>query len=153
MTQIHREALVPYTPKQMFDLVVDVEAFPNYFDWCERAEVKYLNDTTLEGRLFLKYGALRTSFATRNVLTEPSEMTLTSIDGPFKSLDGVFRFDPLGDEANPQGCKVTLELSFSMSNPLLGAAIGLGFGKLADRMVDDFVAVAHRHYQQNNEPS
>lgn len=146
MTDIFREALVPYTPQQMFDLVVHVAAFPDYFDWCERVEVKHIDANTLEGRLFVKYGALKTSFATRNTTEPPHVMTMTSIDGPFKSLDGVFRFTPLGDEDAPQGCKVSLALSFSMGNALLSAAIGLGFSKLADRMVDDFVKAAHKVY-------
>ncbi|TCV91173.1 ribosome-associated toxin RatA of RatAB toxin-antitoxin module [Luteibacter rhizovicinus] len=141
MIQIRRSALVPYTPAQMFDLVNDVEAYPKRFAWCDAAHVIERDGNVLVARLDLKFAGLRQSFTTRNVAERPERMTMKFVEGPFKSLDGVFGFHPLG----ASGCKVSLELDFEYSG-LGGSVLKLGFQGLANRMVDDFCDEARRTY-------
>ncbi|MBB3228820.1 ribosome-associated toxin RatA of RatAB toxin-antitoxin module [Luteibacter sp. Sphag1AF] len=141
MIEIRRSALVPYTPAQMFDLVNDVEAYPKRFPWCDAAHVIEQNDDVLVARLDLKFAGLRQSFTTRNTPRRPEKLTMKFVEGPFKSLDGVFGFQALGDT----GCKVSLALDFEYSG-LGGSVLKLGFQALANRMVDDFCDEARRTY-------
>jgi ribosome-associated toxin RatA of RatAB toxin-antitoxin module len=140
--QIHRHALVRYTPEQMFDLVNDVEAYPRRFPWCLGAHVIERDDQHLVARLDLRFAGVTQHFSTRNTLDRPHSIRMHFVDGPFDWLHGVWSFTPLGDA----GCKVALDLDFEVSNKLTGFAFGLGFKKLADRMVDDFSAEAKRVY-------
>jgi len=169
--QIHRHALVRYTPEQMFDLVNDVEAYPRRFPWCLGAHVTEHDDQHLVARLDLRFAGVTQHFSTRNTLDRPHSIRMQFVHGPFDWLHGVWTFTPLGgktpssgpaDDALPQaeegntvrpaaantfqGCKVALDLDFEVSNKLTGFAFGLGFKKLADRMVDDFCAEARRAY-------
>ena len=140
--EIRRSALVRYSPAQMFDLVNEVEAYPKRFAWCAGAAVLDRGEGTLTARLDLRFAGLTTSLTTRNTLTPPSEIRMAFVDGPFRSLSGLWTFQALGEE----GCKVGLVLDFDYAGVLAAPALRLGFQGLADRMVDDFCREAQRAY-------
>jgi ribosome-associated toxin RatA of RatAB toxin-antitoxin module len=140
--EIRRSALVRYSPVQMFDLVNDVEAYPKRFPWCVGAQVLERTEDVLVARLDLKYAGFRQSFTTRNTTTPPSRLHMSLVDGPFRSLDGVWDFIALGDA----GSKVSFALDFDYASKLVGSALKLGFQGLASRMVEDFCKEAERTY-------
>ncbi len=142
MIEIRRSALVKYSPAQMFDLVHDVEAYPKRFAWCAGAEVLEHQDDVLVARLDLKFAGLRQSFTTRNTIDPPRRLHMSLVDGPFKSLDGIWDFIALGDA----GCKIAFALDFEYAGRLGGSALKLGFQGVAGRMVDDFCREADRVY-------
>ncbi|GAA0915899.1 type II toxin-antitoxin system RatA family toxin [Luteibacter anthropi] len=142
MIEIRRSAIVPFTPAQMFDLVNDVEAYPKRFGWCDAATViEREDDKVLLARLDLKFAGMKQNFTTRNTMERPERLTMKFVEGPLRSLDGVFSFQPLGD----LGCKISLELDFDYAG-LGGSVLKLGFQQLANRMVDDFCEEARRQY-------
>lgn len=116
----------------MFALVNDIEAYPDYMDGCYGAQVLARGDDWLEARLTLGLAGKQQSFVTRNRLRPPHTMTLELVDGPFKAFSGQWQFTPLGET----GCKVSLELSFTFSNPLLGMMAGKLFEKMAASQVE-----------------
>jgi ribosome-associated toxin RatA of RatAB toxin-antitoxin module len=140
--EIRRSALVKYSPAQMFDLVNEVEAYPKRFPWCAGAEVLERGKDMLVARLDLKFAGLRQSFTTRNTVDPPRRLQMCLVDGPFRSLDGVWDFTALGDA----GSKIAFALDFEYSGRLGGSALKLGFQGLASRMVDDFCREAERVY-------
>ncbi|HET7929896.1 MAG TPA: type II toxin-antitoxin system RatA family toxin [Rhodanobacteraceae bacterium] len=169
--KIHRQALVRFTPEQMFDLVNDVEAYPRRFHWCLGAKVSEHDGEHLVARLDLRFAGITQHFSTRNTLDRPSTIKMQFVDGPFDWLHGVWQFTPLGGAlppsgpagqlppqageagvaqpavaGTPSGTKVALDLDFEVSNRLTGFAFRIGFQKLADRMVDDFCDEAKRAY-------
>lgn len=143
MIEIRRQALVRYTPEQMFDLVNDVEAYPTRFSWCVGAHVlEREGDTELTARLDLRLAGISHGFTTHNTLERPHRLHVNLVEGPLHSLQGDWRFEALGAD----GCKIALALDFDYSGRLAGAALRLGFNVLANRMVDDFCAVARKVY-------
>ena len=142
MIEIRRSALVNYSPAQMFDLVNDVEAYPKRFPWCAGAEVLERGDDVLVATLDLKFAGFRQSFTTRNAINPPTRLHMSLVDGPFRSLDGVWEFVALGNA----GCKISFALDFDYAGRLGSGAIKLGFQGLANRMVDDFCREAERVY-------
>ena len=142
MIEIRRSALVKYSPSQMFDLVNDVEAYPKRFPWCAGAEIIEHDDTALVARLDLKFAGFRYQFTTRNTAHAPDRLHMALVDGPLRSLDGVWDFIALGAD----GTKIALKLDFDYAGRLGGLAFKLGFQGLANRMVDDFCREAERAY-------
>lgn len=142
MIEIRRSALVKYSPAQMFDLVNDVEAYPKRFPWCAGAEVLDRQEGVLVARLDLKFAGFRQSFTTRNTVDPPARLQMSLVNGPFRSLEGVWDFMALGDA----GCKVAFALDFDYAGRLGGGALKLGFQGLAGRMVDDFCREAEHVY-------
>ena len=136
-----RTALVAFSPAQMYALVADVERYPSHFDWCDSAQVVGSGDS-LQATLTLRVLGMSLSFTTENRGDPPARLDLRLVEGPFRSLDGHWQFDPIGDA----GCRVTLDLSFDVGPGMLGHALALGFRAVADRMVDDFCRAARRLY-------
>jgi ribosome-associated toxin RatA of RatAB toxin-antitoxin module len=140
--EIRRSALVKYSPAQMFDLVNEVEAYPKRFPWCAAAEIIESQNNVLVARLDLKFAGFHQSFTTRNTVEPPKRLQMDLVDGPFRSLEGVWDFIALGDA----GCKVAFALDFDYAGRLGGSALKLGFQGLAGRMVGDFCREAERVY-------
>jgi ribosome-associated toxin RatA of RatAB toxin-antitoxin module len=140
--EIRRSALVKYSPAQMFDLVNEVEAYPKRFPWCAAAEILESQNNVLVARLDLKFAGFHQSFTTRNTVEPPKRLQMDLVDGPFRSLEGVWDFIALGDA----GCKVAFALDFDYAGRLGGTALKLGFQGLAGRMVSDFCREAERVY-------
>lgn len=133
MPDVHRFALVPHSPQQMFDLVQDVASYPNFLSWVDQASVHEQTDSLQKATLGLNLAGLRPEFTTTNRLHAPSVVEMTLLEGPFRALAGQWRFEPMGF-----GTKVSLDLHFEMNQGLLSSALSRSFGKVADRMVDDF---------------
>ena len=98
MRRVARSALVPYQAKEMFDLVDDVEAYPGFLPWCHRSEVLSRSDETVEATLELQKGAVSKTFSTRNTLQPGKAIDIALLGGPFRHLQGGWRFDQLGDD-------------------------------------------------------
>ncbi|AQT61509.1 type II toxin-antitoxin system RatA family toxin [Cellvibrio sp. PSBB023] len=141
--KVERSALVNYSAQQMFDLINDIEAYPQFMDGCTGARILARGDDWVEARLELSKAGVSQSFVTRNQLQPPLSMTLNLVDGPFKYLRGEWRFSPLGDSA----CKVSFTLEFELQNRLLGLAVGKLFEAVSNRQVDALCARAKALYQ------
>ena len=129
---VNRSALVNYSAQQMFDLVNDIEAYPQYMDGCVGAKVLKREGDWLEARLELSKAGVSQSFVTRNQLQAPESMSMTLVDGPFKYLKGCWRFTALNETA----CKVSFDLEFELQSRLLGMAVGKLFEAVASKQVD-----------------
>lgn len=138
VTQIRRSALVAQPAARLYDLVADVERYPQRFRWCAGAAVQPVDEATVVARLDLRFAGVNASFATRNVHQPGARIDLTLVEGPFRSLQGAWTFDPLGEA----GCRIGLFLDFEFAGRFVGGALASGFQGLADRMVDEFVRVA-----------
>ncbi len=88
MTTISRSALLPYSADQVFELINDVSAYPQFMDGCVGAEVLSESDDAMVARLDLSRAGVRQSFTTRNALQRPIEIKLELVDGPFEAFTG-----------------------------------------------------------------
>lgn len=140
MTVILRSALVPFSAEAMYQLVNDIEAYPQFMDGCVGAQILARSDDSVEARLDLAKGRLRYSFTTRNRLLPPERIELSLVEGPFESFNGSWSFRTLGEDA----CKVELQLSFEMSGRLMNFAARKMFDGIANQMVDALVKRAHQ---------
>ncbi len=144
MTVVNKSALVPYTAQEMFDLVADIESYPQFLPWCGGARVLSRADGVVTAAVDIAYSGVNKSFTTRNYHTPPQRIQMELLDGPFKRLDGVWHFEAL-DAAH---CKIALLLEFEFANMLLALALNSTFSKIADSMVDSFLRRAIEVYGQ-----
>lgn len=142
MRQVDREALVPYSAQQMFDLVDDIESYPQFLPWCRVAKVLQRRPEEVIAMLQIHKGALHTRFTTRNQLEPPRAIHLRLVEGPFSSLDGEWRFEQIADK----GCRVALELRFAFANPLNAWLLEPVFEHSCATLVDAFVKRARTMY-------
>jgi ribosome-associated toxin RatA of RatAB toxin-antitoxin module len=142
MTRIVRSALLPYPAAHVFELVNDVERYPEFIPWCTGAEVMTTDVSTVVAALTVQQGRIRERFVTRNSLRFPERIELTLVEGPFRRFAGLWSFTRLGDA----GCKVELDLDFEMSFGLVQKAFGGFFGRAAGSLVDAFCERARALY-------
>ncbi|MCO6413468.1 MAG: type II toxin-antitoxin system RatA family toxin [Thiogranum sp.] len=134
MTTINKSALVPYSPAQMFDLVDNIDAYPEFLPWCRSTRVISRDEDLVRATIELSKGGVDKAFTTANRNQKNKMIEIRLVDGPFKRLDGFWRFDPLGDE----GCKISLDLEFEFSSRMLGMVVGPVFSQIANSLVDAF---------------
>jgi ribosome-associated toxin RatA of RatAB toxin-antitoxin module len=132
--EIKRTALVLHPAMDMFRLVQDVPAYPQFLSWCLSAEVHEQSPEHQLASLVIKVSGITQTFTTRNRLVPGERLTLSLVEGPFRHLSGEWLFDPLGTE----GSKVTLVLSFDFSSKVLSSAFRRGFTHIADKLVTEF---------------
>lgn len=142
MTTISRNALVPYTASEMYLLVDDIPAYPQFLPWCKHAEEMSRDADAVTARLDLSHSGLEKSFTTKNRLQSDKMIEMRLVEGPFKHLQGFWRFEALGERA----CKVTLDMDFEFSSRLVGMAMGPVFSKAANTLVDAFCKRAEDVY-------
>lgn len=142
MPQVRRSALLPYSATQVFDLVRDIERYPEFLPWCSAAQIVSDQAEEVIAELTIMKGRISERFTTRNVLAYPDSIELELVHGPFKRLAGIWRFTALA----ALGSKVELELDFEMSRSLIQKTLGIIFAHAAGTMVDAFCARARAVY-------
>lgn len=140
--EVTRTALVLHPANDMYQLVLDVNSYPDFLSWCTRAQVLEQSAELQLARLDVSLGGLNQSFTTRNRLVPGELLTLSLVEGPFRHLSGEWRFDALAEK----GSKVSLRLSFDFSSSVLSAAFRRGFARVADKLVLDFSRRADQVY-------
>jgi len=140
--KILRSALVTHSAPDMYALVQDVPCYPQFLSWCAATEVHEQSDTFQKASLTVVVAGIRQRFTTLNTLYEGEKVEMRLFEGPFRNLQGEWRFLPLGE----YGCKISLELDFEMNAGPMASLFGKGFGKIADRLVDDFCRRAEKVY-------
>lgn len=134
MRSVKRSALLPYKAQEMFVLVNDVEAYPEFLPWCHSARVIDRSGDYLEATLELQKGALSKAFTTRNRNREFESIELNLVEGPFRHFSGGWQFKSLGEE----GCKVSLELEFEFRSRAADLMFGAFFEEVCNALIDAF---------------
>lgn len=142
MSQISRSALVTYSASQMYNLVKDIEAYPEFLPGCAGGAILTEENDIIEAALELSKGGLRHAFTTRNRMIPGDSIEMELLEGPFRYLRGVWQFKALGDE----GCRVSLDLEFEMSNAITQMTLGAIFNQMVGTMVDAFIERAKQIY-------
>ena len=132
--RISRSALVPHSADEMFRLVDDVEAYPEFLPWCDGATVDRRTGDTVEASLTLHLGAVRQTLTTRNRRVEGDRIDSALSDGPFRHLTGGWRFQDLGGD----GSKASLELQFEFASRALDLLLGARFEEICNSLIDAF---------------
>ena len=142
MTHVQKSALVKFSAQQMFDLVTDVEAYPEFLPWCGGSRIISRNGDIFDAELQIAKAGFHKSFATHNRIDNGGRLYMSLLNGPFSSLEGVWDFMPLREDA----CKISLDLQFEMSGMLSALAFGAVFNQICNTMVSSFTQRAKQVY-------
>jgi len=142
MAVVKKSALVPHSARRMFDLVYDVESYPQFLPWCHRTQVISEDADQICGRIEVARLGIHQTFSTCNRFERDTRMDIALLDGPFRKLHGGWRFTPLREDA----CKVELDLEFEFSGRLIDKAFGTVFNQIANSLVDAFCKRADQVY-------
>ncbi len=131
-----------YSVDQMFQLINDVLAYPQFLPDCSDSKVIAESDNSVTASLLVSKAGLKKWFTTKNTFTSSQEVQLELVDGPFNKLQGRWLLTPLSEEA----CKVSLDLEYEFSNKMFDLAFGRVFNHLTNNMVQAFTQRAKDVY-------
>jgi len=140
---IHKEKrLLPYTPDQLYELVVDIERYPEFLPWCLGARVRTRQEDLIVADLIIGFRMFRERFTSR---VEPdakaNRIDVTYAEGPFKYLENHWVF-----EDHPEGCLIDFYVDFEFRSKLLQKVIEGLFHEAVRRMVSAFETRARDLY-------
>ena len=142
MPVISKSALVPYSAAEMFALVNDIPAYPDFLPWCGDSEVLTSNEDEIRAKVQLSRSGIKKSFTTLNRLQKDKMIEMRLVEGPFQHLEGFWRFEPLNDTA----CKVMFDIEFEFSSKILALTVGPVFSQITSTLVDAFTKRAVEIY-------
>jgi coenzyme Q-binding protein COQ10 len=137
---------VAYTPQQMYDLVADVEKYPQFLPLTEALRIRTREQQ--DGRdvftadMTVGYKAIRETFLTKVTLSPDVPMVEARyIDGPFRHLENRWRFHPV-----PGGCEIDFYIAYEFKSPLLAVLVGAMFDQAFRKFSQAFEARARAVY-------
>ena len=137
------QRLLGYRPEQMFDLVADIERYPEFLPWCIGARIRERNDTLVVADLIIGFKMIRERFTSR-VSLDRAYLTIevAYADGPFKQMTNRWRFEPAEDGR----CRIDFYVAFEFRSAMLQKLIGVLFHEAVRRMVGAFETRARKLY-------
>jgi len=142
---VERSVLVPFSASQMFELVAQVEKYPEFMPWCGGTTVSQRDEHGMQASVTIALAGLRQTFTTLNRHDYPNKIDLELVDGPFSELTGEWVFLPLAQDA----CKVLFTLKYAFSSRTLEALVGPIFNRIASSFIDSFTQRAQAVYGQD----
>jgi ribosome-associated toxin RatA of RatAB toxin-antitoxin module len=134
MTKVEKSALVKVSASKMFELVKDIESYPEFLPWCGGSKILNRSGEIVEAELTISKAGFRKTFSTSNRSVGNEQLLMTLLDGPFSTLDGIWEFIPLRDDAS----KISLNLEFEINGKFAGLAFGRVFNQICNTMVSSF---------------
>jgi len=140
--RISKKADVKYRADQMYRLVNDIEAYPEFLPWCTDAIISNHSSNEIVADVSISVGKIKKIFTTKNTMQPDSSISMKLIKGPFKILNGEWNFQ----DNSSGGSTVLLEMQFEFKNKLLKYTFGIAFKKITDSLVDAFIERANNIY-------
>ena len=137
MREVKRSAHVNQPPGRLFELINDIESYPQFLPWCTHAHVVARSPQEIVATLGVRQGALQGEFTTRNTLEADRRVGMQLVSGPFRMLEGEWLLTPI-----EEGCRVDLSMRFAVRNSLAGLMFEPKFAATVGSLVDAFVARA-----------
>ncbi|MBF0561933.1 MAG: type II toxin-antitoxin system RatA family toxin [Alphaproteobacteria bacterium] len=125
---------MPYTQQQLFDMVADVERYPEFLPWCTAARIRRREGDVLWADLMIGFKMVRERFTSRVEIIRPNRINATYTDGPFKYLNNHWIFEPLPDG----GTLIDFYIDFEFHSKVLQKLMGSLFGEAVRMMVGAF---------------
>jgi len=140
--------VLPYTPEQMYDLVADIEKYPEFLPWCLAARIRKREGNVVYADLIIGFKMIRERFTSRVTLSPPDRIDVSYTEGPFSYLNNHWIFITTEDG----GCLIDFYVDFEFKSKMLQKIIGVLFNEAVRRMVTAFETRARQLYGDGTVP-
>ena len=136
------QRVLPYSPRQMYDLVAAIDRYDEFLPWCVGARINERKDNVVHADLVIGFKLFREKFTSKVTLDEPNcRIDVEYMDGPFRYLNNHWQFIE-----HPEGCKIDFFVDFEFRSMILQKTIGLLFNEAVTRMITAFETRAKALY-------
>ncbi len=128
------QRILPYSPKQMFDLVAAIDQYDEFLPWCVGSRIKERKENIVLADLVIGFKLFREKFTSKVTLDEENmRIDVEYMDGPFRYLNNHWQFN-----AHPDGCEIDFFVDFEFRSMILQKTIGMLFNEAVTRMISAF---------------
>jgi coenzyme Q-binding protein COQ10 len=133
MPKFSQTKVMDYSPKELFDIVIDIESYPKFLPWCNKAKILSKNQNNLIAELEVKFGFLKSSYISEVNFIPNQEINVKSISGPFKYLYNQWKF-----ENKDAMCNLIFDIDFQFQSIIFERAINDIFYTTVKKMTKSF---------------
>jgi coenzyme Q-binding protein COQ10 len=137
----------PFKAQQIYDLVADIEKYPEFLPWAVQANILEKKDNDIKAKLVIQFKTISDSYVSSVKLLK-NEINVVQISGPFSKLNNNWKFTDTED-----GCRIDFDIEFSFKSKILNMLIGVFFERATRKMVSAFEKRAKEIYSENAEIS
>lgn len=137
----NEKRFLPHTPDQMYDLVMDIEDYPNFLPWCVALRVTGRDENVVRADMVVGFKMLREKFTSKVTVTPKERIDVEYMDGPFRYLENRWLF-----HEKDGGCEVDFFIDFEFRSRLLRKVMEPLFHEAVRRMVRSFETRAAQKY-------
>ena len=141
MRRIARSAIVECTPRQVYDLVEDIESYPQFLPWCVATQVRERTPGRTVATIVVGTPVPQ-AFTTENTNAPGESIDMRLLEGPFRQFEAHWKFAPLGESAT----RIEFAIAYEFADPIAAMALEPLFQHIAGTMVDAFTRRAERLY-------
>ena len=145
MKKIYKEEDINIDIETIFNLINDINSYPNYLPWCTKTEVTEKSDYSIIGKIFISKSFINWNFSTKNIIKKNESISLELVDGPFERLNGKWSFSMI-DEFNT---RVSLEINYKFKSSLIELSIEPIFTSIMNSILKSFIQEAFKSKYDN----
>lgn len=139
MPKLDKKHIVNHSAEDMYQLVCDVEKYPNFVPLCQSLNVKSTKErngkTLMMADMTMAYKMLSETFTTQVLMNHDAlQIDVKYIEGPFKHLDNQWKFK----DVEGGKCEVSFLLEYELRSKMLAMAAGAVFDMAFGKFVDAF---------------
>jgi coenzyme Q-binding protein COQ10 len=137
------EKQLPFTAKELYDLVADIESYPSFLPWCSSARILERENNVVLADLMIDFKGVHGKYTSRVILDEEAgEISVELAQGPFKHLYQGWKFIPCH-----QSTLVEFDIDFSMRSKIMEKIVDMVFESMCAKMMNAFEQQAHKRYR------
>ena len=145
MKKIYKEEDINIDIQTIFNLINDIESYPNYLPWCTSTEVMKESDNVILGKIYISKSFIKWDFTTKNTIVKNESISLEFVDGPFENLDGKWLFTAIDNH----NTRVSLEINYKFKSSLIELSIEPIFTSIMNSILKSFVQQAFKSKYDN----
>lgn len=148
MTKYHKQHFAPFSIVQLYDLIIDIESYPEFLPWCHYAKIIESHDQFLIADLGIHYKIFRERYRSHVQLTPPTKEGIARVDvkmiqGPFKYLENQWML-----QATKEGTIIDFHILFEFNSIIMEKLIGSFFSLISKKMTEAFITRAENLYKK-----
>ena len=144
MPVVQQTRTVPFLPEQMFDLVVDVDQYPQFLPWCVASRIRERTEQHIIADLVIGLKMVRERFTSRVSMNRDALTVDTAlVEGPFKHMTNNWRFR-LADDG--RSTEIHIHVDFAFRSALLQRLLEPLFEEAQRRLIGAFEKRAYQLY-------
>ena len=133
--KIKKEAIILEDIEKVFNIVNRVDLYKNFVPYCVDSIIIFEENNQMQARLDFNIKGLKTTFTTQNIIENNKIIQMKLVDGPFKYLDGEWKFTEIDDKT-----LIELKINYEVQSKIIDYTISKSLEKIMDYLVKAFVS-------------